>query len=355
MEKEVNGITESEKILAGYCVDEKVGEITESDAQKLTHLMIAVGRVTDGMPQLVSENGVGSIARLRKWNPDLRISVCFGGEFSSSCLERAGRLRIAEGIAQIVEKYDLDGADIDWEYPCCGENGLEFSSSDRENYTSLCRETRLALDKLNGRRRLLTSAAGADSYFTDNTEMNLVQQSLDYVHIMTYDLRGAFQVLTGHHSNLYTPAGDLFSVSADSAVKLFLGAGVPKEKIAIGAAFYSRMWNGVPNRNHGYLQIAQTNGKYGPSYTELREKYINKNGFIRYWDDTGKAPWLFNGETFLSYDDEQSIACKCNYVLQQDLAGIFYWEHGSDKTGVLLDAAARALNRKSEAQGGHRR
>ena len=73
---------------------------------------------------------------------------------------------------------------------------------------------------------------------------------------MTYDMRGGFQVLTGHHTNLYTPTGDLFRISTDASVNLFVRAGVPKEKIVIGAAFYSRVWNEVPDRNHGLHQMA---------------------------------------------------------------------------------------------------
>lgn len=332
------------KIIVGYCINEKVVNITEEDAKKLTHLNIAAGTLRDGVPVLVSEEGVALIPKLRQYNPELKISVCFGGEFATPCLTDEGRQKIADGVAKIVEAYKLDGADLDWEYPCCGENNFDAYPEDRENFTLLCQSCRKALDGISGEHKLLTIAAGADAYFTVNTHMDQVQKELDYVYVMTYDLRGAFQTLTGHHSNLYTPQGDLFLVSADSAARLFNNAGVPKDKIAIGMAFYTRQWDGVPNRNHGYLQIAKTGGHYGPSYDELAEKYINKDGYVRYWDDISKAPWLFNGDSFISYDDEQSITCKGKYVLEEDYAGLFYWEHGSDKTGTLLDAAYKSLN-----------
>ena len=47
---------------------------------------------------------------------------------------------------------------------------------------------------------------------------------------MTYDMRGGFQTLTGHHTNLYTSTGDLFRISVDASVRLFTQAGVPREK-----------------------------------------------------------------------------------------------------------------------------
>ena len=108
-------------------------------------------------------------------------------------------------------------------------------------------------------------------------------------------------------------------------------------------AFYTRVWKGVPNRYNGYLQIAKTRGEYGPHYDKLLRDYIEKNGFTRFWDDVCKAPYLFNGDTFISYDDEQSVACKCEYALSGDYAGVFYWEHGCDATRTLLRAAYRSL------------
>lgn len=82
---------------------------------------------------------------------------------------------------------------------------------------------------------------------------------------------------------------------------------MPKEKLLLGAGFYSRKWENISPRNNGFLQIAKTGGGYGPNYSELVESYVNQNGYVRYWDDEAKAPWLFNGSTFLSYDDEESI------------------------------------------------
>lgn len=108
-----------------------------------------------------------------------------------------------------------------------------------------------------GRRYLLTIAAGADQYYIDGTEMDKVQACLDFIQLMTYDMRGGFQTLTGHHTNLYASTGDLFRISVDASVRLFTNAGVPREKIVIGAAFYSRMWKDVPAVNNGYLQMTR--------------------------------------------------------------------------------------------------
>jgi chitinase len=136
----------------------------------------------------------------------------------------------------------------------------------------------------------------------------------------------------------------VFRNSCDQALRLFNNAGVPKEKLLMGAAFYSRKWVDIKDRNHGFLQISKTGGGYGPDYNELAANYINKNGYIRYWDDEAKAPYLFNGSTFLSYDDEESIKHKCEYVNNEGYGGIFYWEHKCDKTRALLTTMYKFIN-----------
>ncbi len=227
------------------------------------------------------------------------------------------------------------------------------SPDDKTNFTLLLKTIRNALDRKgerDGRRYLLTIAAGADRYYLDGTEMDQAQKVLDFVQLMTYDMRGGFQTLTGHHTNIYTGTGDLFRISVDASVRMFVRAGVPREKIVIGAAFYSRMWKGVPDVRNGLYQMAAGAGGYGPDYTALAAEYIGKNGYARYWDDEAKAPYLFDGSSFISYDDEESIGHKGEYVRQNGLAGLMFWEYGCDRTHRLLDSIHRALNQAGEGK-----
>ena len=47
---------------------------------------------------------------------------------------------------------------------------------------------------------------------------------------------------------------------------------------------------------------------------------------------------LFNGRSFITYDDPMSMSYKAKYVLEKGVRGIMYWEHSSDKTGMLFNA-----------------
>ncbi|WP_309120136.1 glycoside hydrolase family 18 protein [Paenibacillus sp.] len=336
--------------LIGYVGDRALPELTGDAARKLTHMNVAFGHVRDDEIRIDHLEHLLELERLKREHPSLKMLLSVGGwsagGFSEAASTEAGRRRMAESAVDVLRRFPFDGIDLDWEYPCYAEAGIAASPDDKRNFTLLLRDMREALDRKaasDGRAYMLTIAAGADQYYVDGTEMNEAQRYLDYVQLMTYDMRGGFQTLTGHHTNLYTPTGDLFRISVDASVRLFERAGVPREKLAIGAAFYSRMWKDVPNVNRGLLQMTPGSGGYGPDYGELAERYIDKNGFVRYWDDEAKAPYLFDGSTFITYDDEESLREKCDYVKRERLAGVMFWEYKCDPTGRLLDALYRNL------------
>ena len=51
-------------------------------------------------------------------------------------------------------------------------------------------------------------------------------------------------------------------------------------------------------------------------YGDLAANYVNKNGFVRYWNDVAKVPYLYNATTgtFISYDDSESMKYKTDYI-----------------------------------------
>ncbi|MFQ7124555.1 MAG: glycosyl hydrolase family 18 protein [Eisenbergiella sp.] len=165
---------------------------------------------------------------------------------------------------------------------------------------------------------------------------------MDYVCLMTYDLKCGFHAPSDIMRRCILPRA-MFSGTAAIRHCACLKRRFPEEKLLMGAAFYSRKWEDVPDRYHGFLQLTKTGGGYGPNYDKLADEYINKNGYVRYWDDEAKAPFLFNGSTFISYDDEESLAHKCAYVKREDIGGIFYWCHSGDTKGVLLRRIAKEL------------
>ena len=249
------------------------------------------------------------------------------------------RAKFAKSCLETVQKYRLDGIDIDWEYPTLDWAGIEAAPEDKRNYTLMLSAIRAEFDRVNP-ALMLTVAVGCDRYFIEATEMDRVAAICDYVSIMTYDMRGCGDRVTGHHTNLFpTACGDPRRAvrSVSHSVEIYHEAGVPLEKMVIGAAFYSRMWKNVQSDSDGLCAPADP-GNYGPGYGELAEHYIGQNGFVRHFDEAAQAPYLFDGSTFISYDDPQSVAAKCRYLREKGLLGIMYWEHRCDPSRTLLAA-----------------
>ncbi len=328
---------------AAYIVTSELKNTTAEEALALDVINIAFAHCRNDRVYFASPEALVEIDRLKTANPNLKILFSVGGwgsgGFSIMSRSEEGRKCFAASCLETVKAYHLDGIDIDWEYPCLDWANIDASSDDKVNFTKMLAAVREAFDTYE-KPLLLTIAVGNDSYFTENTEMDKVAKLLDYVSLMTYDMRGCGDRITGHHTNLLKPNTDLprSHRSVENSVEVFTKAGVPCEKLVVGLAFYSRMWRNVESlENNGLWQKAAP-GDYGPSYTEIIERYLGQNGFVRYYDKACEAPYLFNGETLISYDDEESIAAKCRYVKEKRLLGVMYWEHSCDKTRRLLFA-----------------
>ena len=170
---------------------------------------------------------------------------------------------------------------------------------------------------------------------------------LDFIQLMTYDMQGGFQTVTGHHSALYFGRRNLFDLCVDKVVKAYLAAGVPAAKLVVGIPFYSRKWENVQlakGAETGLGLPAGSTGGYGPTYSTLKESFIGKNGFVRYWDEDAKVPYLFDGSTFITYEDPESMAAKVAYVKENHLGGVMYWEYRCDGTQELTEFLRREMD-----------
>ena len=67
--------------------------------------------------------------------------------------------------------------------------------------------------------------------------------------------------------------------------------------------------------------------------------------FPRHANRSARAHWIYDGDTFWSFDDPATVAAKMAYVRAQGLGGGFLWEFGSDDAqGALLHAIADGLH-----------
>ncbi|TDE16914.1 glycoside hydrolase family 18 protein [Dyadobacter psychrotolerans] len=330
-------------------------DVDNIEANKLTHINYAFVDVKNGKAFLTNEKTDSTNFRklnlLKNKNPDLKILISIGGwawseNFSNAVLTDSSRKVFAKSSVEIIRKYNLDGVDIDWEYPgMAGEEGNVFRPEDKQNYTLMFEAIRKELDvfqKESSKPKLLTTAVAGFVEWLDVTEMGKAQQYLDFINLMTYDLFQGDTVV--HHASLYSSDKYKTSKSADVAVKAFVKAGVPVEKLVMGLPFYSRKFTvaGQLRQGLGQKQSAQ---EYFHGYTTIKDSLVNKKGFKAYRDEVAKVPYLVNEKTkeLISYEDEESVREKCKYVLVNKMGGVMFWEYDSDPKHYLLNEIDRSL------------
>lgn len=318
------------------------------DASKLTHINYAFANISStnkailGYPDIDATN-INQLNKLKVTNPKLKTLISVGGwswskRFSDVALTEASRTTFANSCVNLITKYGFDGIDIDWEYPVSG--GMPTNKrrpSDKHNFTLLMKKIREKLDvkgKIDGKHYLLTFAGAAGNEYIKNTELSKLSQYVDYVNIMTYDFHGPWDRYTGFNSPLYN--NTYSSDSINSSINNWINASFPKNKIVMGIPFYGYVYKNVTNSNKGLNQ--RYSSVTSMSYENIAAKYLNKPGYTRYFHSKSMVPWIFNGSTFITYDDSQSIARKANYIKNKSLGGAMIWELSQDPNKKLINS-----------------
>ena len=316
---------------------------------------------------------------LKALYPNLKVLISVGGwtgskYFSDAALTPASRAAFVQSCIDLFIRGNLpnpgwggmggsgaaagifDGIDLDWEWPGSeGNTGNIVRPEDKQNFTALVEEFRKQLDSYGqetSKHYLLTAfLPAAPAKIDAGFEVDKLFDDFDFATIQGYDLHGAWEALTNHQSNLLTsdkdPANPAFSVN--DTVMAYLKRGAPAGKLVVGVPFYGRGWANVVPRNKGLYQPA---GGAAPGtweagaedYKVLKEK-LASGGYNLYWDGKARAAWLFNGNSFWTFDDPKVMKDKAHYVLKLSLGGVMFWElSGDTPDGELVNTLHKALN-----------
>ena len=336
--------------VSAYVFDRGNLAFRDEDAQYVTQMNYSFALIEDGKVSGSHWNAIDAFKEYIRRHPHILPIMAVGGwgadGFSQASSTESGRTAFVESAIQLMQEHGFLGIDIDWEYPGSSVAGIKSRKDDPDNLLLLMKALRSAFDDLtaqDGAKRYITIAVGGSKQYADKLDCVAIGQLADQVNVMTYDLRG-FEKVTGHHTGLYPQLGDKAGISADAALEAFEKAGIPKDKLMMGAAFYGRAWRSVKSSNdNGLGQKAGTSGNKTYGYGAI-EAMVSDGSYTRYWDENALAPYLFNGSTFISYEDEESIAAKGAYAKENGLMGVMFWEYGQDKTGTLVKALYTAMN-----------
>ena len=206
--------------------DEPV-EMLQTD--KLTHVMYAFlipqsdgtclpPPKPDQLRALVAQahrDGAEVFAALGGWSYN---GVPLASTFETVTATAEQRSRLVNSVMGVVQEYDLDGVEIDWEYPTQQSAG---------NYEKLVLELSSALG---ARGKHLTAALnGAWSKNEGPAVSGLVSEkcldAFQFISVMSYDMNNE------QHSPFWF---------ANTSIDYWLNRGVPAEKIVLGMPLYAR-------------------------------------------------------------------------------------------------------------------
>ena len=315
--------------------------ISEIEWSGLTHIAMAFylpnqdGSMTlsGGNPQLAVNliaaahaNGVKAIASI-------------GGADSQSGFQAATAsgtvATFAANLVSLLSSTGYDGIDIDWE---------PMDKSDEPAAIDIANRIRKAKPGA-----LMTIPIGAINVNlgADLTGFPAIAAAYDQLNIMSYGQAGAWQGWKSWHSSALYQTDSATPTSIDSTVKLYLAAGVPAAKLGIGIGFYGLCYSSPvtgPDQALNGSTLVASDGTI--SYANIMTEYYSASA--RQWDSLARVPYLSftsphapDGCTYISYDDEQSIAEKGAYVKAKGLGGVIQWELNE---GYLSSAAAGQRN-----------
>lgn len=235
-----------------------------------------------GVPQVFLHNRTHYLAT-RSFLTQTKSMIAIGGyragsELVSPIFEKIVRMengveRLSQSIMNICEEFQLDGVDIDWEFP---------TRIFQTQFAELIQNLRSKMDQSRSCKILSVAVPTRveDTEGFGNTWFNIV----DFVNIMAYDYNGET-----HHSSY---------AHAQNALNMWVQNGLMADKAVLGVPFYSKP------RIYKYSQIYEMN----PENAD-RDEAQSPRGVIYY-----------NGE----------VTLKQKSKLAKQYGGIMIWELGQD-------------------------
>ena len=241
----------------------------------------------------------------------------------------------AANLVALLTTTGYDGIDIDWE---------PMDKADEPAVIDLANRIRKAKASA-----LLTIPIGEINVNlgADLSGFAAIAAVYDQLNIMSYGQAGAWSGWKSWHSSALYHTDSATPTSIDSTVKLYLAASVPAAKLGIGIGFYGLCYSSpvtAPDQALNGATLLASDGTI--SYANIIANYYSASA--RQWDALARVPYLSfatahapDGCTYISYDDEQSIAEKGAYVKAKGLGGVIQWELNE---GYLPSLAAGQRN-----------
>jgi len=243
-----------------------VQDLNKIDLTKITHLNIAFIN-PDPFGNFKDVPALDTVVKIAHQNNIKVLISCGGGSshaYYAKLLTDKYRKRLVKGFIAFVDKYNVDGIDVD----------LEGNDIDA-NYEPFVVELRKPLTK---RKKLLTSAV---AWWTRARITDVALAQFDFINIMAYDKTGPWKPeVAGQHSPI--------SYAEEHLMYWQNERGLKKENLNVGLPFYGYGFGELPGKDRAFRQISWQDvvNKY-PDRMDYDEIILPDNGGTIYYN--GKA------------------------------------------------------------------
>ena len=326
----------------------------------------------DGVADEAGQPILGNLNQLRKLkvaNPDLKVLISLGGwtlskYFSDAVATPEARAKLVDSCVDLWLKGNLpdlapgtatrifDGTDLDWEWPGSeGNVGNIIRPEDKRNFTKLLAEFRLKIDRLgrsNGKTYELTAfLPAAPAKITAGFQVNEIFKYLDFGTVQGYDFHGSWEARANQQSAIRKPKGapDDPDFSITNTINTWVRKGAPKDQLVLGIPYYGQGWTGVTDGLFG-AATGPAPGLFAAGSEDYKTlKNLPAQGYDVVRDSKAGHTYLWNGETFWTYDDPTQLAQKTAYIKMEGLGGAMMWSlDGDDENASLTKAISTGLS-----------
>ncbi|KAF4772783.1 hypothetical protein HER10_EVM0003546 [Colletotrichum scovillei] len=223
------------------------------NALSYTHIHFAFPNVTEDFKIDVS-NIQTEFDRFKKLTGVKKVVSLGGWAFSNdaatvhilrSAVLLQNQAAFQRNIVDFLEEHELDGIDIDWEYPEAMDIDGTPPGNELEGDLLAVFIKRLRESMLKGKS--ISFAAPSSYWYLRAYPIEIMAPFVDYVVYMTYDLHGQWD-----HGNAFTspgcPSGNCLRSHINmtetiTALSMMTKAGMPSNKIAVGITSYGRSFH----------------------------------------------------------------------------------------------------------------